>query len=119
VAADGLRFRQLKRRQVLIVDSWALNRGLSFRENLLTGEPQHPERGLLLRAGYARAIVKGDYKYIANRPPNIDEVLADLERDRTYAESTGKRRRVGWQGGERPEAHRFRKGVASTNDRRC
>ena len=51
--------------------------------------------------------------------PNMDEVLADLERDRTYAESTGKRRRVGWQGGERPEAHRFRKGVASTNDRRC
>lgn len=90
--------------------------GLSFRENLLTGKPQHPERALLLETGYARAIVRGNYKYIANRPPNMEKVLDDMERDRVYAESTGERRRVGWKGGERPEAHPHRKGVAFDAD---
>lgn len=78
--------------------------GISFRQSLIQGEPQHPDRALLIEAGYSRAVVKGDWKYIAARPPDFDRVLEDMRRDAERAEREGRLPRIGWKGGDKPDS---------------
>lgn len=75
--------------------------GISFADNLRTGETQHPGRALMLESRYGRAIVRGHWKYIANRPPNFFQVQANIRRDRAMAAATGTRPAVDWRGGRR------------------
>jgi len=48
-------------------------------------------KSLLLETGYSRAVIMGDWKYIANRPPN--EVKAKMKED-----SNSPKRHIGWSG---------------------
>jgi len=78
--------------------------GISFAENLKTSDPIHSGRALLLEAGYGRAVIRGDWKLGLNRPPQFDQVLADIERDQKYIEKHGGEPKVGWRGGSRDDA---------------
>lgn len=77
--------------------------GISFLANLRGQEPQHPNRALLLETGYTRAVVQGSWKYITSQPPNVEQVLAELERDRVLAAKEGIHRRVNWKGTPREQ----------------
>ncbi|GAB1855460.1 hypothetical protein MHTCC0001_02940 [Flavobacteriaceae bacterium MHTCC 0001] len=53
--------------------------GKSFKSDL-DGEPQVSEKTMFFELGYARAVVKGDYKYYAIRYPGFAENMTKEER---------------------------------------
>ncbi len=71
--------------------------GKSFLGRIKGKEPDDVNRVLMLETSYGKAILKGDYKYIAYRPP---QTVVELMKEDAAAADQYKERRVGWDGHE-------------------
>ena len=74
----------------------AVTDGESAVQLLKGSPPENWRESLLLEAGYSRAVVSEDWKYIAHRPPAA--VLDKMESDRIAAGKSDGRRHIGWTG---------------------
>ena len=82
--------------------------GESFLPMLLgQGTPRSWRNGLLLECSNIRAVVTERWKYIANRPPKA--VREQMEAEARQHATTGKKRRIGWDGSKNP--HTWEKGI--------
>lgn len=88
--------------------------GQSFLGRLTGETAANPDRALLLETNYGKAVVKGDYKYIANRPPS--EVIELMKAD-SAAVGNNHDRTVGWDGHQSEHnSSRGLRGVRFTNN---
>jgi arylsulfatase A-like enzyme len=86
--------------------------GQSFLKRITGVQQPDYNRALLLETSYSKAVVKGNYKYIANRPPI--EVIELMKAD-SIKHKNNLKRRIGWDGHEN-KAHIGLAGVRFNNN---